>query len=93
VDLYLLHQATDKMLVQLRERLAVADERIPIELRHCGNTVSSTIPILIESMRRHGKLTADMCTMLVGFGVGWSWAGCLWKDLLEGRSGSVSGLQ
>ena len=80
VDLYLFHQATRKMLDQLRERLEVAPERLPILLEHCGNTVSSTIPILIDSLRKDGRLTRGMHNMLVGFGVGWSWAGCMWRE-------------
>jgi 3-oxoacyl-[acyl-carrier-protein] synthase III len=80
VDLYLFHQATLKMLDQLRERMEVSKERLPIELEDCGNTVSSTIPILIDTLRRDGRLKRDMHNMLVGFGVGWSWAGCMWRE-------------
>ncbi len=80
IDLFLLHQATLKMLDQLRERMELAPERMPIVLEHCGNTVSSTIPILIDHLRREGRLTRGMRNLLVGFGVGWSWAGCVWKE-------------
>jgi len=80
IDLFLMHQATKKMLQQLQERLELEDERLPIELEDVGNTVSSTIPILIDQMRREGRLGPDVQTMLIGFGVGWSWAGCLWSD-------------
>jgi hypothetical protein len=80
VDLYLFHQATLKMLDQLRERMKLAPERLPIVLEHCGNTVSSTIPILIDTLRRDGRLKPGMQSMFVGFGVGWSWAGCMWRE-------------
>ena len=80
VDLYLFHQATLKMLDQLRERLGISRERLPIVLEHCGNTVSSTIPILINDLRSQGRLKRGMRNMLVGFGVGWSWAGCMWRE-------------
>lgn len=80
---YLMHQATWKMLDQLASRMGIAAERIPIELRDVGNTVSCTIPILIDRLRRRGELNADTMNMLVGFGVGLSWAGCLWRDTLE----------
>jgi 3-oxoacyl-[acyl-carrier-protein] synthase III len=80
IDLYLFHQATLKMLQQLRERLGLSEERLPIVLENCGNTVSSTIPILIDTLRRDGRLKRDMQSMLVGFGVGWSWAGCMWRE-------------
>jgi 3-oxoacyl-[acyl-carrier-protein] synthase-3 len=80
VDLYLFHQATLKMLDQLRERMGVSRERFPIVLENYGNTVSSTIPILIDTLRKDGRLKRGMRSMLVGFGVGWSWAGCMWRE-------------
>jgi len=80
IDLYLLHQATLKMLRQLQESLDLDDSRMPILLKHCGNTVSATIPILIDCLRQQGRLRVDMQNMLVGFGVGWSWAGCIWRE-------------
>lgn len=79
IQLFLMHQATDKMLSQLQIALGVDSTRLPIRLRDCGNTVSSTLPILIHDLRRSGELVSGMQTMLVGFGVGWSWAGCLWR--------------
>jgi 3-oxoacyl-[acyl-carrier-protein] synthase-3 len=80
VDLFILHQATLKMLQQLREALQIRPEQMPIALEHCGNTVSSTIPIVIDQLRREGSLRHGMRSMLIGFGVGWSWAGCLWRE-------------
>jgi 3-oxoacyl-[acyl-carrier-protein] synthase-3 len=80
VDLYLFHQATRKMLDQLRERMGVSEQRLPTLLEDCGNTVSSTLPILIQRLRDEGRLARGMRNMLVGFGVGWSWAGCMWRE-------------
>jgi 3-oxoacyl-[acyl-carrier-protein] synthase-3 len=80
IDLYLFHQATLKMLDQLRERLGLTREQMPLALENCGNTVSSTLPILIDDLRRKGRLNAEMRNVLIGFGVGWSWAGCIWQD-------------
>jgi 3-oxoacyl-[acyl-carrier-protein] synthase-3 len=80
VDLFILHQATLKMLSQLQERLGLDDNRMPIVLRDYGNTVSSTIPIVIQELRRRGRIRPAANNMLIGFGVGWSWAGCIWRD-------------
>ena len=82
---YLFHQATWKMLDQLRHRMNVDEQRLPIELADIGNTVSCTIPILIDRMRSRGSWRADSTNMLVGFGVGLSWAGCLWEDRYQSR--------
>ncbi len=79
IKLFLLHQATHKMLAQMQERLAVDNSRLPISLSGCGNTVSCTLPILIDQMRRESRIEAGKPNVLVGFGVGWSWAGCVWR--------------
>ena len=74
-DYVVLHQANAFMLEALRKKLAVPPERFPLRLEQCGNTVSSTIPLVLEPLVREqggsGKLAA-----LVGFGVGYSWAAC-----------------
>lgn len=79
IDLYLFHQATHKMLAQLQERMHLPEDRMPIVLRDYGNTVSSTIPIVIHDLRLQGRIKPGANNLLVGFGVGWSWAGCVWK--------------
>jgi 3-oxoacyl-[acyl-carrier-protein] synthase-3 len=85
IDLFLMHQATFKMLDQLRERLGLTFERMPLCLSDVGNTVSSTIPILIDDLRQKGRLSPELLTMMIGFGVGWSWAACTWRDVLGNR--------
>jgi 3-oxoacyl-[acyl-carrier-protein] synthase-3 len=85
IDLYLMHQATWKMLSLLQQRLNLDDDRLPIRLREVGNTVSCTLPILLDELRRDGRLKAEAKNLLIGFGVGWSWAGCVWQDLWQNR--------
>lgn len=80
VELYLLHQATRKMLEQLQTRLGLDEARLPIMLENYGNTVSSTIPIMINDLRQQGRIEAGTQSLLIGFGVGWSWAGCAWRE-------------
>ena len=85
VDLYLIHQATVFMLDHLRERLSLDREHTPEALRQYGNTVSSTIPILIRDLRQSGRLKPGKQTLLIGFGVGLSWAGCTWIETWSAR--------
>ena len=80
IKYYLFHQATFKMLDQLQQVLGVDAETMPVLLKDVGNTVSSTLPILIQQMRDNQSLTRNDKHLLVGFGVGWSWAGCIWQD-------------
>ena len=46
-------------------------------MAHCGNTVSSTIPIALKEAQREGRLKEGATVMLVGFGVGYSWGATL----------------
>ncbi len=80
VGLYLFHQATLKMLSELQTHMGIDSAAMPVRVRDVGNTVSCTLPILIEQLRQSGELSRDQKNVMVGFGVGWSWAGCLWQD-------------
>ena len=79
VDFFLFHQATLKMLDLLIKGMKVDPAKLPIRMKNVGNTVSSTLPLLIHQLRESKELKPDSVNMLVGFGVGWSWAGCMWR--------------
>jgi 3-oxoacyl-[acyl-carrier-protein] synthase-3 len=85
VDVFLMHQATALMLDQLRKRLDLDLEKMPEALEHYGNTVSSTLPILINDLRAKGRLRPGKQTLMIGFGVGLSWAGCAWTETWDAR--------
>lgn len=77
INLFVLHQANKFMLEALRKRLKLSEEKLPVYMENCGNTVSSTIPLALIELREGGRLTQGTMAMLVGFGVGYSWAACL----------------
>jgi 3-oxoacyl-[acyl-carrier-protein] synthase-3 len=76
VDFFILHQANKFMLDALRKKLKVTEDKLPIFVENCGNTVSSSIPFVLENMLNNGAFSTEKKLMLVGFGVGYSWAGC-----------------
>jgi 3-oxoacyl-[acyl-carrier-protein] synthase-3 len=81
VDLFVFHQANRFMLEHLRKKLKVPSEKFCISMASCGNTVSSTIPIALKTAQVSGQLKLGMTVMILGFGVGYSWAGAIleWK--------------
>ncbi len=85
VDMYLMHQATTFMLDHLRTRLDLDEEQVPVALEEYGNTVSSTLPMLMHDLRAGGRLRPGKQTLLIGFGVGFSWAGCGWTETWQPR--------
>lgn len=90
IDLYLMHQATRKLLDSLRQNMQVDEQRMPTALEDCGNTVSSTLPILMENLRSSGRLRPGSRSLLAGFGVGFSWAGCVWTETWENKAAEVN---
>lgn len=75
VDLFVAHQANEFMLKHLRDKLGIPAEKFPIEMGEFGNTVSSTIPLTLARLEQRGVLFSGMKIMILGFGVGLSWAG------------------
>ena len=76
VDAYLFHQGSRYIVETIRARLGVAQERVRLGLQDVGNTVSSSIPLLLE---RELENPQSRILVLSGFGVGLSWASCLCK--------------
>jgi 3-oxoacyl-[acyl-carrier-protein] synthase-3 len=77
IDLYVFHQANQFMLEHLRKKLKIPAERFFVGVRHCGNTVSCTIPIALKQAAEQGRIQPGHLVMLVGFGVGYSWGATL----------------
>lgn len=81
IDLFIFHQANRYMLNHLRKKIGIPETNFFIAMEHCGNTVSSTIPIAICEAIKQGKFTSIKNCIIEGFGVGYSWAACnLYKD-------------
>ena len=77
IDLYVFHQANKYMLDFIRKKIGIPEEKFFYFLQSCGNTVSSTIPIAIKEAVNEKKLAKGQKVLLAGFGVGYSWAGCV----------------
>jgi 3-oxoacyl-[acyl-carrier-protein] synthase III len=77
IDLFVFHQANRYMLEHLRDRIGIPDEKFAVSMGHCGNTVSSTIPIALKHAACEGRIGNHSMVLLVGFGVGYSWAATL----------------
>lgn len=77
IDLFVFHQANKFMLEHLRKKLRIPEEKFIVSMSHCGNTVSSTIPIALKDAMDGGRVSPGKLIMLVGFGVGYSWGATL----------------
>lgn len=70
IDRFVFHQANRFMLESLRDRMKLPAEKVVIDVEDGGNTVGSTVPIVLESLlpQRPRRI------LISGFGVGLSWA-------------------
>lgn len=73
VDLFFFHQASGWLLKGLCEDLKLPAEKVPINIKHVGNTVSSSIPLLLEDLLYNGK-PLPRTILMSGFGAGLAWA-------------------
>ena len=73
-DAVILHQANKFMLDALQRKLRLSEAKFPRFFTDVGNTVSSTIPFVLEQEINAGRCSQGSRTMIVGFGVGLSWA-------------------
>lgn len=88
VDLFVFHQANAVMLEELRQAIGIPREKYVVFLAHCGNTVSSSIPIALGQAIREGRLKTRMRVVLVGFGAGYSCAAAVinWRGSYDSTS-------
>lgn len=75
IDYFIFHQANAFMISHLREKLNIPEEKVPVLMSDFGNTVSGTIPMVLERLFESKSLKENQKVVLFGFGVGLSWAG------------------
>lgn len=73
IDLFALHQGSIYMLDAMAKRVGIPPEKVLKNMDRYGNTVSSSIPLLLSEQDASGNL-AGKRVLMSGFGVGLSWA-------------------
>jgi 3-oxoacyl-[acyl-carrier-protein] synthase III len=74
IDRVLLHPGSKRVVELIRSALELDGSKAPFEIASYGNTVSSSIPLMLKQPLNdqvHQRL------VLSGFGVGFSWGSCL----------------
>lgn len=78
VDAYIFHQGSRYIVETLAKRIDIDIANVRIDIEKTGNTVSSSIPILLK---QEIDLLVSKTIVLSGFGVGLSWASCVCKKV------------
>jgi 3-oxoacyl-[acyl-carrier-protein] synthase-3 len=71
IDLYVVHQGSRAIVHEISKKFGDLRSRFACDLDQTGNTVSSSIPMLLE---RHLNDDSFKRILISGFGVGLSWA-------------------
>jgi 3-oxoacyl-[acyl-carrier-protein] synthase-3 len=95
VDYFIFHQSNGFIIKHIMQKVRLSDTRVPMILGEFGNTGGASIPLTIT----HGALirppNRSLKIMLLGYGVGLSWASALVSleptVLLEHAELSVAG--
>ena len=77
IDYYVFHQANRFMLESLQHKCKLQGLPFWNKPDFCGNTVSNTIPLALEEILLNVEAARLQKVVVLGFGVGLSWAGCL----------------
>lgn len=78
IDLFLFHQGSKFIIDTLTKRLGINKAKIPFNIENFGNTVSSSIPILLSENLNNNN---NKILLISGFGVGLSWASAIFKRI------------
>lgn len=77
IDLFIFHQANKMIIDNIINKLKIPEEKVFMNYQKIGNTVSASIPIAVKDALDERCFKKGDQLMLVGFGVGYSWGGCL----------------
>ena len=67
IKYFVLHQANFRILEAASRRLKVPMDRIPVNIDRYGNTSAASVPILLDELKRDGKLERGDKLVLAGF--------------------------
>ncbi len=77
VDLMVGHQANQRILEAVGQRLGIPEGRSHVTVDRHGNTSAASIPLGLDDARRAGLLHPGGRVLLTAFGGGLTWGSCL----------------
>lgn len=79
VDWLVLHQANQRILDAVSNRLDIPDYKVISNLANYGNTSAASIPIALDEIVRQGKVKSGDIIVASGFGSGLTWGATIFK--------------
>lgn len=79
VDLFVPHQANQRIIEAVAERLGITLDRTAVTVGHTGNTSAASIPIALTEAACAGRLVDGAVVLATGFGAGMTWASSVFR--------------
>ncbi len=79
LDLFIPHQANQRITEAIRERLGVCSEKVYSNICRIGNTSSASIPICLDECVQSGRLKRGNLVLMSAFGAGVTWGAVLMR--------------
>lgn len=79
VDWLLLHQANQRILDAVAQRLNIPPQKVISNLAKYGNTSAASIPLALDEAVRDGKITNGDIIAASGFGAGLTWGATIFQ--------------
>ena len=73
IDWLILHQANQRIMDSVSDRLKIPSEKVISNLAKYGNTSAGSIPIALDEAVRAGKIKPGDLVVVSGFGAGLTW--------------------
>jgi 3-oxoacyl-[acyl-carrier-protein] synthase-3 len=79
VDWLLLHQANQRILDAVAQRLNIPTQKVISNLARYGNTSAASIPLALDEAVRQGKIQSGDLIATAGFGAGLTWGSAIFR--------------
>jgi 3-oxoacyl-[acyl-carrier-protein] synthase-3 len=77
VKLLVAHQANQRIIDAIAQRMKLPEERVFMNLERYGNTSAASIPIALNEAHRAGRIASGDHVLFVAFGAGLTWGAAL----------------
>jgi 3-oxoacyl-[acyl-carrier-protein] synthase-3 len=79
IDWLVLHQANQRIMDAVSDRLKLPPEKVISNLSEYGNTSAASIPLALDEAVRSGKVKKGDIIASSGFGAGLTWGGIIFR--------------
>lgn len=83
VDWFVGHQANVRILLTVADELGLPESKIAVNIDRTGNTLTASVPLLLNDMVDRGDLKPGHRVLMSAFGAGLSWGSTVitWPDI------------